>query len=89
MHSHLQNKKKKDWNGMIKGMLSTSHLTFTTSMNCPYFFAQNPTFSSILSLYIILNGWDVCDWLVRHLHTRSVQIDSGSYIFKRSIMLER
>ena len=32
---------------------------FSTSVDLSLFFAQNPTFSPILSLFFILNGWDV------------------------------
>ena len=62
MHSHLQNKKKiknrSKWNDKRHAFDIPSHLYNFDDLSL--FFAQNPTFSSILSLYIILNGWDVC-----------------------------
>ena len=61
MHSHLQNKKKlknrSKWNDKKYAFDISSHLYNFDDLSL--FFAQNPTFSSILSLYIILNGWDV------------------------------
>ena len=36
---------------MIKGMLSTSHLIFTTSMTCPYFLLKIPHFPLFCPLY--------------------------------------
>ena len=58
MHSHLQNKKERlEWNDKRHAFDISSYLYNFDELSL--FFAQNPTFSSILSLYIILNGWDV------------------------------
>ena len=53
----IKNKNRLEWNDKGHAFDISSHLYNFDDLSL--FFAQNPTFSSILSLYIILNGWGV------------------------------